>query len=435
MSATNATPAEPPKESRRCRALRVNGVQCNSIALRGHDLCHTHKYYGRPECPKKGSKIVMPLLDDHSSIQLVISQVAQGLFSGTLHPAEARALSYCCQVAAYTLPRPVSVRPPATQQNTRIPEAVAEVFSGPDGQPLGPIEKYCGPTGSFEPQWSVSKYMYEQQCIKLGKPIPTCAADFPASGWLTEDEIKEDPHDFAERYRARIREADEHNAKVRDEETAAALAAGRPDPHAHLKRKNPKCPFDTDWCNGPAHKHHCNRCSGDYAMDPSNPRYPGDAVIAELRERYWGGKDPKPFPEDPPSSPVDLKACAEPAPVAHRQLATRRKHRRTPAAPPRRGDIELDNPTKPHIPRTRPRPHPQGGGGSPAPCKRTSAPFKRTGAQAGGYPMQADGCPIQARCSLEWGGVANLVNLSKRRQRMCSTSRPPIRLGKQILSS
>jgi hypothetical protein len=135
-----------PQELRRCRSLRVNGLQCNSTAIRGQDFCHTHKHYGRPECPKKGSKIVMPLLEDHSAIQLVLSQVAQGLFSGTLQPAEARALSYSCQVAACTMPRPVSVRPRPTEQNTRIQEAVAEVFTGPDGEPIGPIEKYCGPT-------------------------------------------------------------------------------------------------------------------------------------------------------------------------------------------------------------------------------------------------------------------------------------------------
>jgi hypothetical protein len=58
----------------------------------------------------------MPLLEDHSAIQLVLSQVAQGLFSGTLQPAEARALSYSCQVAACTMPRPVSVRPRPTEQ-------------------------------------------------------------------------------------------------------------------------------------------------------------------------------------------------------------------------------------------------------------------------------------------------------------------------------
>ncbi|MGA8906695.1 MAG: hypothetical protein WB524_03695, partial [Acidobacteriaceae bacterium] len=102
--------------ARRCRALRVNGLQCNATAILGQPFCHTHGRYRNPECPKKGSRIVMPLLEDHSSIQLVLSQVAHGLFSGDMDPAHARSLAYTCQVAAQTLPRPIARRVKAADQ-------------------------------------------------------------------------------------------------------------------------------------------------------------------------------------------------------------------------------------------------------------------------------------------------------------------------------
>jgi len=123
---------------RRCRSLKVNGIQCNSHALPGNDFCHTHRLHRHPQCPQKGSKIVMPLLEDHSAIQLVLSQLAHGIFSGDLDNASARTLAYVCQVAAFTLPRPAT--PNAKSAPATIQEPVAEVVTTTDGEHLGPIE-------------------------------------------------------------------------------------------------------------------------------------------------------------------------------------------------------------------------------------------------------------------------------------------------------
>jgi hypothetical protein len=45
--------------------------------------------------------------------------------------------------------------------------------------------------------------MYERDCEELGQIKPTCAADFPASGWLTEEEMKETPEQWKERTKGR----------------------------------------------------------------------------------------------------------------------------------------------------------------------------------------------------------------------------------------
>jgi len=144
--------------ARRCRALRVNGLQCNATAILGQPFCHTHGRYRNPECPKKGSRIVMPLLEDHSSIQLVLSQVAHGLFSGDMDPAHARSLAYTCQVAAQTLPRPIAWRVKAADQPAPVEQPVAQVFTSPEGEPLGPDQPWSISDGT-PAAWSFDKWL------------------------------------------------------------------------------------------------------------------------------------------------------------------------------------------------------------------------------------------------------------------------------------
>jgi hypothetical protein len=125
--------------------------------------------------------------------------------------------------------------------------------------------------------------------------------------------MKEDPEEWIKRTHAHKLELYKADDARKAQETAAALAAGLPDPH--LKRKNPVCPFDTYWCDGPKHSHKCAYCAGEMKMDPSDPLYPGDQVIASL------------------------KACADPR--------TQRKPTKSCARAGRSnepgGDIKLDN--------------------------------------------------------------------------------------------
>ena len=211
---TNFAPEPPPADYttlRRCRALRANGVQCRNNALRGQDLCVSHASNRFPTFPDP-RRLRVPLLEDHSSIQLIATQVMEGLLSGKLKPSSARTAFYGCQVVAGLLPRPARMAPAPPE------EPIVEMDCDMEGIPVGPREKYKGPTGTFEPQWSMSKYRYEKECERLGKPKPTCAADFPASGWLTEDEIKEDPNHFCDRYEARIRDLGEQKKQREVEE-------------------------------------------------------------------------------------------------------------------------------------------------------------------------------------------------------------------------
>ena len=232
-AASNAT--EPPRQ---CRSLTIDGTQCQKPARRGEDLCSTHlNYRRRVTQAQQPDKFAVPLLENHAAIRFMLSKILQDLLAGELAPDIAGKSIYCCQVAASTLPRPTA---PATQaaSETHL-EPVVDTVPGPDGEPLGPLQPYLGPTGAFEPTWSISKYMYEEECARLGRPKPTCAADMPLSGWLTPEEMKEDPDAFTARYHARIKEL---------------LKKNPPPP------RPPDCPFGFDWCGGPAASHHCNRC-------------------------------------------------------------------------------------------------------------------------------------------------------------------------------
>lgn len=192
------------QERIRCRSLTVDGFQCSKPAMKGHDLCFYHDQNGKvsvsPDAP-----IAVPVLDNLSSIQLLLTRIADGLLSGKLNPQVGRTVSYTCQVAMSTLARPAAPRLKPTEQKPAAEEPVLEVSTGPDGQPLAPVRKYFGPEGEFKPSWSISKYFYEKECEELGRAIPACAEEYPASGWLTEEEMKEDPEDFKARNHLRLR--------------------------------------------------------------------------------------------------------------------------------------------------------------------------------------------------------------------------------------
>ena len=288
---------------RRCRSLTIHGIQCRQSALRGGDYCVRHFNRGPVEFSTRG-RITIPLLEDHSSVQLVCTRIAHAALNDEIKPENARIALSACKIAAITLPRP-----PRLSAADKPESSPSECYTDEEGSWIGPREPYRGPSGTFEPQWSVSKYMYEQQCEKLGKPKPTCAADFPASGWLTEAEITEDPHDFAVRYNARIDELTKQ--KKAEEERAAALAkqqkaadgssAGDAEPAA----PNAERPC---WCGGPDSEFPCHICRAKKARStpPEAPSsaHPGKANAAE------------PAAETPAavSGNFDLNAAVEPAP-------------------------------------------------------------------------------------------------------------------------
>lgn len=146
----------------------------------------------------------------------MVSQTMQGLLDHVVDQGAARTVFYGCQVASGLVRLDMLRERWLAESRQPAPESVTETTLV-DLEQLAPDEEYRGPSGIFEPQWSMAKYLYEQECERVGRPKPTSAADFPASGWLTEEEITEDPDEFNDRYRAQIDELGKQAAAARGE--------------------------------------------------------------------------------------------------------------------------------------------------------------------------------------------------------------------------
>jgi hypothetical protein len=197
----------PLRTPRVCRYIKSSGEQCRGRATTGNHYCHCHKYNRKPSFTGVKGYDRVGFLEDTASIQLTCSQILQGVLDRTIDNFTARTGFIGLSVAISAL-RDLRIHERWLAQNQLpVPEQVSETVHE-DGEEMAPEKEYRGPTGTFAPQWSLSKHMYEQQCEKAGQPKPICAEDFPESGWLTGDEITEDPHAFAERYQARINDID-----------------------------------------------------------------------------------------------------------------------------------------------------------------------------------------------------------------------------------
>ena len=92
-----------------CRAIKTDGTRCNGLVLKGLHLCWSHFHHRHPALADK-DHISIPLLEDHASIRLVMTQIVHGLLSMKLDPARAKAAIWAAQVAAHTLPRPARLK-------------------------------------------------------------------------------------------------------------------------------------------------------------------------------------------------------------------------------------------------------------------------------------------------------------------------------------
>lgn len=122
-----STEATTPSQLPHCRAIKTDGTRCNGVVLKGLHLCWSHFHHRHPALADK-DHISIPLLEDHASIQLVMTQIVHGLLSMKLDPARAKAAIWAAQVAAYTLPRPARLK-----GNEPVGEPVHRIGADHDG--------------------------------------------------------------------------------------------------------------------------------------------------------------------------------------------------------------------------------------------------------------------------------------------------------------
>ncbi len=83
-------------EHRRCQYLKADGKQCRDWGVRGQDFCYRHGVFLQPGGRRQ---IDVPLLEDESSIVLVLSETLRALACGAMPVNNGRLILDGCRLA------------------------------------------------------------------------------------------------------------------------------------------------------------------------------------------------------------------------------------------------------------------------------------------------------------------------------------------------
>lgn len=109
-----------PVQIRRCGHIRVSGTQCGSPAIRGKEFCYYHQHDRlqsievHMESGRVGGEMVLPVLEDAHSIQMVVRQVMQLLLQRRIDRKDASLLLYSLQIASGNLKQMLAEKPKPT---------------------------------------------------------------------------------------------------------------------------------------------------------------------------------------------------------------------------------------------------------------------------------------------------------------------------------
>lgn len=120
-------------QKNRCRHIAYSGYQCRRPSLEGRSFCYQHARFSEPHrvLGRRSPAIVIPLLDDRSTLQVVIAEVMRALVIRSITAEEARAIFYGLQLASANLGR--------IEKSSREQESVVSIEQeNPEGPELGP---------------------------------------------------------------------------------------------------------------------------------------------------------------------------------------------------------------------------------------------------------------------------------------------------------
>ncbi len=131
-----------------CRHVFIDGHRCGSPCLRGEDFCYYHHGTRRPRRatpasptgllhdpynePPNQTTLTLPIPEDHSSVQLAIGTIMQGLATNALDPRRAGLLLYALQIASGNL---------AGAPHHAADQIVEDITLDPAGSPLAPASE------------------------------------------------------------------------------------------------------------------------------------------------------------------------------------------------------------------------------------------------------------------------------------------------------
>jgi hypothetical protein len=136
-------------ESRRfqCRHIRVNGLRCGAVSLRGESLCfYHHSSRRRRHQPPTGDPqlehIPVPLIEDRASIQIALNDIIARIATNAIDPRRAGLILYALQIASSNLPKEAPLKSKSAEEEDDGPIAVEDLELDPDLGPLAPIAEF-----------------------------------------------------------------------------------------------------------------------------------------------------------------------------------------------------------------------------------------------------------------------------------------------------
>jgi hypothetical protein len=158
-----------------CRYIKSDGYPCRGVAIRGQLYCHSHgRDLRRYRQLSAATPIYIPRLDNRADIQQVATDVARALAASVIDHASARLILAAGRLASAQLPPPrATLNSKDAKSAQPEPEAVEEVFPGPNGEELAPETPYYGPNGRPERKWDLGEFLYHKIFPgNEGKPLP-----------------------------------------------------------------------------------------------------------------------------------------------------------------------------------------------------------------------------------------------------------------------
>ncbi len=89
-----------------CHHIKVNGMRCQTPALRGERFCYFHHRTIGRGARQAVLQSPLPLLEDANAVQVAIHRIILAILDGSLQPKQANAILYALQTASLNLFEP-----------------------------------------------------------------------------------------------------------------------------------------------------------------------------------------------------------------------------------------------------------------------------------------------------------------------------------------
>ncbi len=117
-----------------CLHFKFNNEQCRQPALQHKKYCRFHNFVHEQNSIASNGRLIIPLAEDTSSIQVAINQIMRGIVSGDIDHKTAWLLLYSLQLSTANLSKQRDVfpppPPPEPEEEEDQPPSLAQILLG-----------------------------------------------------------------------------------------------------------------------------------------------------------------------------------------------------------------------------------------------------------------------------------------------------------------